>query len=50
MSLVPLSAAVVSDLDVEPSSCAGAPYTAVLARLNSFVRFVLVIKRVKPFV
>jgi len=26
LSLVPLSAAVVSDLDVEPSSCAGAPY------------------------
>ena len=26
LSLVPLSAAVVSDLDVEPSSCAGVPY------------------------
>ena len=27
LSLVSLSAVVVSDLDVEPSSCAGAPYT-----------------------
>ena len=30
LSLVPLSAAVGSDLDVEPFSCAGAPYTLFL--------------------